>query len=371
MNKLKGYGIKDNLYNWINDFLSNRTQCVSINNKTSNKVPVTSGVPQGSVLGPILFIYYINDLPEVINSDLKIFADDTKAFSEIKSTEDRDILQNDLNALVDWSEKWLLKFNSKKCKVLHIGKNNPKYKYFIKDGQQVSELEETLCEKDLGTHVDNELKFKDHIILTVEKARKISGLIQRAIYFKTSKIMIPLYKSLVRSVIEYANTVWNPYHKKYINLIESIQRNFTRIIRGTRSMGYEKRLKYLKLPSLEYRRLRGDLIECYKIIHHKYDPHTTDKLLTLTSSCITRSNSLKLTKLRFNGDQFKNFFINRVINLWNKLPHYVVNASSLNNFKNSIDRILKPFIYSININTDAISKQINLESKKSKSLLGL
>ena len=371
MNKLKGYGISSNLFNWINDFLTNRTQRVCINDKFSNTVPVTSGVPQGSVLGPVLFIYYINDLPEAINSDLKIFADDTKTFSEIKTTEDRDALQNDLDLLVEWSEKWLLKFNSKKCKVLHIGKNNPKYKYYIRDGNQINELEETLCEKDLGVHVDNNLKFEEHIVLTVKKARRISGMINRAIFYKIPKIMLPLYKALVRSVIEYANTVWNPYLKKYINLIESVQRNFTKLIHGTQSLSYEKRLKNLKLPSLEYRRLRGDLIECFKIIHHKYDPLTTDKLLTLTSNSITRTNSLKITKPRFNSDQLKNFFINRVVNLWNKLPYYVVNASSLNNFKNKIDKILKPFMYSININTDAIIRQINLEIKKSKRKLGL
>ena len=116
---------------------------------------------------PYFFIYYINDLPEAINSDLRIFADDTKAFSEIKTTEDRDALQNDLDLLVEWSKKWLLKFNSKKCKVLHIGKNNPKYNYYIRDGNQVNELEETLCEKDLGVHVDN--KLEEHIVIKLKK----------------------------------------------------------------------------------------------------------------------------------------------------------------------------------------------------------
>ena len=121
----------------------------------------------------------------------------------------------------------------------------------------------------------------------------------------------------------------------------------------------EERLAFLKLPSLEYRRLRGDLIEYYKILHYKYDPQTTDNLLTLTSkNSITRSNTLKLNKPRFNSEQFKNFFTNRIINLWNRLPNYVVNASSLNIFKNYIDSLLKPFMYKIDLNMNAIINEL-------------
>ena len=113
-------------------FLSNRTQFVSINENCSETIDVTSGVPQGSVLGPSLFIYFINDLPSVCSTMVKIFADDTKAYTSISSLEDCTKLQSTLNSLTDWSAEWLLKFNSEKCKVLHLGKNNTNHEYYMK-----------------------------------------------------------------------------------------------------------------------------------------------------------------------------------------------------------------------------------------------
>ena len=113
--KLEGYGISDHVLNWIRDFLTNRSQQISVNGAKSSSAPVTSGVPQGSVLGPVLFIYYINDLPSVTEGILKIFADDTKAYSTVQSDADSNKLQQCINDLTNWSEKWQLKFNSKKC----------------------------------------------------------------------------------------------------------------------------------------------------------------------------------------------------------------------------------------------------------------
>ena len=136
MTKLKGYGITGNIFNWVKDFLSDRTQYVSINGVRSEKGLVTSGVPQGSVLGPTLFIYFINDLPTVTSCPNKIFADDTKAHKGIKTMDDNELLQNAINAMVDWSLKWQLGFNGDKCAMLHIGRNNPMHKYKIRHGNE-------------------------------------------------------------------------------------------------------------------------------------------------------------------------------------------------------------------------------------------
>ena len=115
--KLHGYGVRGSVLNWISDFLSGRYQYVSINNSSSKTVPVVSGVPQGSVLGPSLFIYFINDLPDVSKSLLKIFADDTKVYAPIRSLEDKEILQSSINQMVEWSKLWLISFNGDKCKI--------------------------------------------------------------------------------------------------------------------------------------------------------------------------------------------------------------------------------------------------------------
>ena len=351
INKLYGYGVRGHLLQWIKEFLTDRQQYVSVNGHCSGRVPVTSGVPQGSVLGPTLFIYFINDLPDVTCTKTKIFADDTKAYTPINTEKDKDDLQTCINNLVSWSEKWLLNFNSQKCKVLHLGDNNPLYKYFITEDGVNKELEVTTLEKDLGVYVDPELNFNDHINETTKKARKISALLLRTITYKSKDILIPLYKALVRPILEYANSVWCPYIRKHINSIERIQRNFTKRIHGLNELEYCERLKILKLPSLEFRRIRGDLIEAFKILHNKYDPTTTKPLLTLDSSPkhSIRANDLKLIKYRTERKPYQMFFTNRIINIWNSLPDSIVNAPSINSFKNKIDDHLKEFSYKLNI----------------------
>ena len=249
LNKIKGYGVGGNVLNWIEDFLSDRQQYCSINGKKSNSVPVTSGVPQGSVLGPTLFIYYINDLPNVTNEQVKIFADDTKAYTPIKCINDNLNLQLCIDSLVSWSEKWLLHFNSKKCKVLHLGQNNQKYNYQIREGNITRELEKSVCEKDLGVYVDGSLKFNEHIQESIKKARNISAMIMRTISFKTPDIMVPIFKSPIKPILEYANAVWCPQTKKDIRAIEKVQRHFTKRVFGMKDMSYSQRLATLKLPS--------------------------------------------------------------------------------------------------------------------------
>ena len=161
--KLKTYGIEGNLLSWIEDFLSDRFQHVKVNNSESQEKPVTSGVPQGSVLGPTLFIFFINDLPSISTVQTKIFADDTKAYSRIENQQDQTNLQQTIDLMHDWTVKWQLHFNETKCKVLHLGHNNQKLSYFIGKGNNRIKLEETTLEKDLGVHVDRDLTFEQHI----------------------------------------------------------------------------------------------------------------------------------------------------------------------------------------------------------------
>ena len=160
--KLHAYGIRGNLLLWIRSFLTNRKQRVVINGKSSNLAPVISGIPQGSVLGPILFLIYVNDLPEMARSKLKLFADDTKLYKSIKDVVDKEILQTDLNSLMGWSKSWQLPFNIGKCKLLHLGTENPEFQYVLTNGNETSTLEEVEKEKDLGIVFDNRLQFEQH-----------------------------------------------------------------------------------------------------------------------------------------------------------------------------------------------------------------
>ena len=183
----------------------------------------------------------------------------------------------------------------------------------------------------------------------VKRANKIAGLLMRTITHKAVSIMIPLFKALVRPILEYGNVVWSPYLKKHINEIESVQRRFTKKIIGLSDLEYEDRLRKLRLPSLEYRRLQGDMIEVYKILQNIYDPCTTKTLLTLSGNEITRGHKYKLTKIFTNTRSYQKFFTIRVTNLWNKLPPEIVSASSLNTFKNLLDNHMKYQMYSTNL----------------------
>ena len=194
----------------------------TINGETSNRKEVTSGIPHGSVLGLLLFVFYINDLPEVVESEAYLFADDTKIFRVINSLDDQQILQNDLVKLENWSDTWLLKFHPEKCKHVNIHRkpkeDQVKYKLL---GQEISKIK---GEKDIGVVIDEELYFDKHICEKVNKANSIFAALRRSFRNLNADIFLPLYKTLVRTHLDYACSVWAPYKKKYIDKIESVQK---------------------------------------------------------------------------------------------------------------------------------------------------
>ena len=343
--KLEYYGIKGKMLKWIRDFLANRKQRVTLNGVILDWIDVLSGVPQGSVLGPILFVIYINDLPETVHNILKLFADDTKLFKQIESTEDCQDLQNDIERLEEWSDKWLLRFHPQKCKAMRVGKNHPPFTYHMKDkdGNRV-DLTETSVEKDLGVHFDNKINFNDHIQKTVKKSNQTLGLIRRTFQHLNSTILINLFKSRVRPILEYGNVVWSPYLKKDIVAIENVQRRATKLLPGLASLPYDKRLKQLKLPSLMYRRRRGDMIETWKYLNKIYSAESPWFELCDTGNN-TRGHSLKLKKKRFRTQRQAHIFSNRVVDDWNSLPTDVVTAPSINSLKNRLDKHWQHLIY--------------------------
>ena len=163
----------------MKSFLSDRTHCVCVNGKLSPSAPVTSGIPQGSVLGPVLFVLYINDLPDAVNNEVFLFADDTKIYSKISNITDAESLQHDLDFLQSWSEKWLLSFHPEKCKVIRLGnKDGVPFNYKLGDAT----LQDTICEKDLGVQIDNSLTFSKHINEKVIKANSMMGVYLIYIY---------------------------------------------------------------------------------------------------------------------------------------------------------------------------------------------
>ena len=332
INKVKAHGITGDLSNWIENWLFKRKQRVVINGKASDWTSVHSGVPQGSVLGPILFIIYINDIDENIACRISKFADDTKIANSVCSESQRLCIQRDLNTLIKWSEDWQMSFNIDKCHVLHIGSHNPNFDYEMSNAKVKSVNEE----KDLGVIISKNLKPDNHITKVVKTANKLVGFIGRTFSFKSEKVILTLFNSLVRPHLEYCVQFWCPYYKKDIEKLEKIQRRVTKMIPRLRNKSYENRLKDLNLFSLSKRRLRGDLIEVFKIFNG-FTNVNSDKLFTRDRSNTTRNHGFKITGKRFSTTEAKHFFTNRVVNIWNNLPRNVVNATTIETFKNRLD----------------------------------
>ena len=166
-----------NLQHWIGNFLQDRKMKVYVRGSSSEWMEVTSGVPQGSVLGPLLFLIFVQDLPDWIKNSMMMFADDTKIRTAIENADDAESLEQDLNRLGEWSEKWLLKFKPTKCKVMHIGHDMPT-KYTMKEGEKITELEQTAEEKDLGVIVTSDLKFHQQCVQAAKKAQSVLGMVK-------------------------------------------------------------------------------------------------------------------------------------------------------------------------------------------------
>ena len=339
MIKVRSFGIEGSVANWIQDFITERRQRVCINDTKSNWVEVTSGVPQGSVLGPLLFVLFINDLPQAIDCMSMLYADDTKIYQAINNAKDAEIFQENIKELWKWSVEWQLHFHPDKCHILHLGKSNMNQRYYMGAGDTTphTHLKATMEEKDLGVVVDDQLKFSNHCDRIVNTANKLLGIMRRAFTWLDKTTFSLVYKGVIRPVIEYASSVYSTMLMKDINKIESIQRRATKMVIGLSDKSYEERLNYLNLPTLRYRRLRGDMINVYKYLHKLYWVDS-EKLLPLNKDMRTRGHEYKLQSLNCNTRSRLHFFTQRVVNKWNGLSNDTVTAPSVNSFKNKLDK---------------------------------
>ena len=253
--KLKSHGMGNSIINWIEQRLTDRRQRVVVDGEVSS----WKSVSQGSVLGPILFLVYINDLEEGLTCQILKFGDDTKLFSKAKEIGDKQKLQDDIDKLVKWYEKWQMLFNFRKCKCLHTGPGNTGMNYEM--GGSI--LSKTVKEKDLGVTMNANMKVSEQCRIAASKGNQVLGMIRRNITYKEKKFDIPLYKAIVRPHLEYCIQAWNPYIRKDIDMLEKIQRRATKFIPGLRDLTYEERLKEYGQSTLDTRRLRGDQIEVF------------------------------------------------------------------------------------------------------------
>ena len=320
IHKLDHYGIRGKTNAWIRSFLSNRKQSVVVEGEMSSEVPVDSGVPQGSVLGPSLFLYYINDMPEGLSSSstVRLFADDTVVYMAITSDIDAEKLQDDLNKLAEWEIRWLMKFHPEKCNVLSITKNRNVIKRdYILHGHK---LEHIKSAKYLGVELTSDMKWTSHVNNICAKANKTIGFLKRNINISNKSIKEKAYKSLVRPTVEYASAAWNPHQKGDIQKLEMIQRRAARFVQNRyhNTSSVSDMIDQLEWPTLEERRRTASLSVMYKLMNNKLKelPGCLFTRTFLPKSSYTLLHMLECLKLH--ASPFNKF------NMWDFLWKYQV-----------------------------------------------
>jgi hypothetical protein len=336
LHKLHHYGIRESLLQWIDNFLTQRHQRVVIDGQASDWTPVTSGVPQGTVLGPLLFLTFINDLPTGIASKLRLFADDCLMYRTIANTSDTTDLQQDLDRLHQWSSNWQMQFNTDKCHLMRftLRRNVINAHYHLGDNQLTSVTDYPY----LGLTFSCDMSWKKHIDKISTKANRMLGLIRRNLRNSSSKIRELAYMSLVRPHVEYCSTVWSPHSKKEIGMVEAVQRRAARFVlqRYRRKDSVSAMLQALDWKTLEWRRAYASLILLYKILHSLVAINPSSYLSPMIPSSTRSYHALKLSRITSRTQLHGSSFFPRTVKLWNTLPGTVLAAPSLETFRGGV-----------------------------------
>ena len=335
--KLKQYGIHNKTYRWISNFLQCRAQRVVVGGEHSSWAEVDSGVPQGTVLGPLLFLAYINDLPFNVNSSVRLFADDCVLYREINSDADHLALQEDLNTLVSWQKIWQMSFNAKKCFVMRLthARKVKTYSYKLQD----SILQETKSHTYLGVTLTSNLSWNEHINQIAATASRTLAFVMRNLHHCPQGVKESAYKTLVRPLLEYSSSVWDPHTVNSINTLESVQRRAARFCLNdftSRSPGaVTNMMKKLGWQSLATRRRTRRLIIFYKAING----HLSIPISNLTSP-VKRPSRHTNTRARITlaaiKDCYKFSYLPRTIREWNNLPEAIVNINDNEKFQAAV-----------------------------------
>lgn len=335
LHKLSFLGINGLLLSCIESFLTCRTQCVRVGTSFSENMPLFSGVPQGSVLGPLLFLIFINDLPGVLEHNCtKLFADDLKSYSVTDYRLDSSKIQTCLDSIVKWSKLWQLQLSVPKCGSILL-----QTRQIYTDCHSLN-IDDVLLPvlsnvKDLGVIIDSRLSFDEHISGIVSRAKQRSYLIFKSFRTRDIFLLICAYKTYILPILDYCSNIWNPYKLGDIDRLEKIQKHFTKRLIGLWTTPYKERLAICGLTSLEHRRLSSDVVLCFKIIHNlialdfntffEYDVNNR-----------TRGHNYKLLVPKWKNQTRHNFFSVRIVPVWNSLPFKIVNCTTVKQFKSCL-----------------------------------
>ena len=351
--KAKRYGITGKTLQWLAEFLKNRLQTVVVEGEKSSFQIVISGVPQGTVLGPILFILYIDDqLGTLLTALGKVFADDTKLISKIADLVARCLLQEDLFNVIQWALQNNMQLNETKFEVINYKLNkslllrelpfsNEDYSYRLTNGETI---EPTQTVRDLGVLLSNDCSWTPHIHQMLKTAKKMASWVFSVFSDRSPFLMLTLFKTMVRSRLEYCCPVWNPRKITDIEAIENVQRNYTRRILGCQQLDYWDRLKKLDLLSLQRRRERYILIHTWKMAN---DLAPNDIKMVFKENARHGIKAivppLNNKSQRSVATHYENSFGVNAARLWNLLPRQVNSLTALGPFKVSLARFLEMF----------------------------
>lgn len=321
--KLSQLNLHPTVIKWIIEFLTNRSQRVAVNNHLSTAIPVTSGVPQGSVLGPLLFLIYINDLPLHVTSNIRMFADDCVVYRTILNTSDQLTLENDLTNVSKWCTTWLMTLNVNKCKTMSFTRsNNPlMFPYTINS----LPLELTNSYKYLGVTVTSDLIWRTHVQNIISSSNKTLGFLKRHLKSAPMQVRLLAYTSLVRPKLEYASAIWDPHQAYLICALESVQNRAARFIHS--SYSYDISVTSLKLlsnlPSLALRRRISSLCLYHKFFHSSI-LHQPSYIKPATRISARTSHTQQVSLMRARTSTFLASFFSRTAKDWNDLPFSIV-----------------------------------------------
>lgn len=361
LGKLDHYGVRGPIHTWLSNFLTKRKMKVVLEGEASDEVPVISGVPQGTVLGPLLFLVHINDLPDQVKANVRLFADDCLLYRDIRSFQDHIELQKDLKNLECWAEQWGMRFNAQKCYILST---KPKSQYFYTLDNTI--LKHVSQSTYLGIQISSDLKWSPHICNICNKAGSVLGFLRRNLHNCPQECRRMAYVTLVRSTLEYGAVVWDPYLKQDIDKIEKVQHKAARFIckdyRSREPGCITAMLQRLNLPTLADRRKQLRLTMLYKITGGQVPAIPPESFLTPADK-----TKRKITSTKFHGctsenpvekrvynnsrpfkipdsrsEPYRNSFFVRTPAEWNRLQDSVVHSATANTFTSGVGRAPPP-----------------------------
>ena len=337
LSKLHASGIRNRVFHWVKAFLDNRTQEVVVGGEKSESGLVTSGVPQGSVLGPTLFLIYINDLGNNIKSKIRLFADDTILYQHISTPADCHSLNQDLQKLQEWEDKWLMEFNASKCHAMTItNKKNPITRDYTLHGHR---LERVNSAKYLGVELSSDLKWGKHVSRIVTKANQTSAFITRNLEGCPLATQALCFKALVRPILEYGNVIWDPHQQHLIHSLEMVQRRAARRMHHDFSpqTSASNLVDILGLERLETRRKRNKITTLFKVANRFLDIPASNHISYANRN--TRGHTKKINIPTSRIDAHLHSFFPSTSRLWNRLPQEAVDAETVAEFSTVLSHI--------------------------------